>query len=89
MMTHDTPLMSAHLNVAISGVSVGDADGLALPLVRPDDQQRHHEPEDDAEDGVEEDDDGVLREAVVLGVAKLHLGHDDDQVMTEYIRERR
>ena len=35
------------------------------------------------------EDDGVLREAVVLGVAKLQLGHDDDQVMTEYIRERR
>ena len=62
-----------------SRVGVGDADGLALPLVRPDDQQRHHEPEDDAEDGVEEDDDGVLREAVVLGVAELQLGHDDDQ----------
>ena len=83
-------LMSYHLNVAISRVSVSDADGLALPLVSPDDQQRHHEPEDDAEDGVEEDNDGVLREAVVLRVAELHLGHDDDdQVMTEYIGDSR
>ena len=82
--------MSHHLNVAISRVRVSDVDGLAPSLVSPDHQQRHNEPEDDAEDGVEEDNDGVLREAVVLGVAELHLGHDDDdQVMTEYIGDSR
>ena len=58
-------------------MGVCDANGLALPLVRPDDQQCHDEPEADAEHGVEDDYDGVLCEAVVLGVAKLNLYHDD------------
>ena len=80
----------SHLNVAIGGVSVGDADGLTLPLVRQDDQERHHEPEADAEDGVQDDDDGVLREAVILRVAELHLGHDDEPwALTEYIGDRK
>ena len=82
-------MFTSYLNVAIGRVGVGDADGLALPLVRPDDQERDHEPEADAEDGVEDDDDGVLREAVVLGVAELHLGHDDQPAMTKYIGDSR